>query len=218
MSNFFATSMTTLGSSLILASSAGVLPAQASPSVPTKPVAPIVAPVPTPAPIKTYIVVSGDNLSAIAASEGLDSWRPIWNANVSLTDPNLIYPDQSLVIPSTLTTDRPVPVEQAATAAALDQTSIYNTSVIQRSAPTRAVNYAAGSQGIFARIRQRESGSNYAENTGNGYYGAYQYDLGTWGNYAGYARPDLAPPSVQDAKAAATYAIRGCSPWPNTCY
>jgi len=71
---------------------------------------------------------------------------------------------------------------------------------------------------IFYRIRMRESHNNYATNTGNGYYGAYQYDLQTWANYGGYARPDLAPPAVQDAKAAETYAARGCSPWPNTCY
>jgi membrane protein involved in colicin uptake len=71
---------------------------------------------------------------------------------------------------------------------------------------------------IFYKIRMRESGNNYATNTGNGYYGAYQYDLGTWANYGGYSRPDLAPPDVQDAKAHETYAARGCSPWPNTCY
>ena len=33
------------------------------------------------------------------------------------------------------------------------------------------------------KLRQCESGGNYAINTGNGYYGAYQYDLQTWGNF-----------------------------------
>jgi LysM repeat protein len=178
------------------------------------------AAVATPAPVapKIYTVVAGDNLSDIAASQGLVSWRPLWNANASIGDPNMIYPDQQLTVPNGPTTDRPVPAEQAATAAALDQSSSVTARVIQQAAPTHATNYAAGSEGIFARIRQRESGGNYATNTGNGYYGAYQYDLGTWANYDGYARPDLAPPAVQDAKAASTYAARGCSPWPNTCY
>ena len=63
-------------------------------------------------------------------------------------------------------------------------------------------------------LRNCESGGNYATNTGNGYYGAYQYDLSTWANYGGYARPDLAPPAVQDAKAQETFAARGSSPWP----
>lgn len=66
----------------------------------------------------------------------------------------------------------------------------------------------------FAALRQCEAGGNYARNSGNGYYGAYQYDLSTWSNYQGYARPDLAPPAVQDAKARETQARRGWSPWP----
>lgn len=67
----------------------------------------------------------------------------------------------------------------------------------------------------WAYLRQCESGGNYAANTGNGYYGAYQYDISTWNNYGGYARADLAPPAVQDAKAQETYARRGASPWPS---
>ena len=66
----------------------------------------------------------------------------------------------------------------------------------------------------FMALRQCEAGGNYATNTGNGYYGAYQYNLGTWANYQGYARPDLAPAEVQDAKARETQARRGWSPWP----
>jgi len=64
------------------------------------------------------------------------------------------------------------------------------------------------------KLKMCESGNNYAANTGNGYYGAFQYDIGSWGNYGGYARADLAPPEVQDAKFQETYARRGGSPWP----
>lgn len=74
--------------------------------------------------------------------------------------------------------------------------------------------YGGTIDGAFALLRQCEAGGNYATNTGNGYYGAYQYNLGTWANYGGYARPDLAPPAVQDAKARETQARRGWSPWP----
>ena len=74
--------------------------------------------------------------------------------------------------------------------------------------------YGGTIDGAFALLRQCEAGGNYATNTGNGYYGAYQYNIGTWANYGGYARPDLAPPAVQDAKARETQARRGWSPWP----
>jgi len=63
-------------------------------------------------------------------------------------------------------------------------------------------------------LRLCESGSTYTRNSGNGYYGAYQYDIGTWANFDGYARPDLAPADVQDAKFLQTFADRGWSPWP----
>ena len=72
-----------------------------------------------------------------------------------------------------------------------------------------------GGDDAFAKLRFCEAGGNYNTNTGNGYYGAYQYDMRTWGNYSGYARPDLAPPEVQDAKARETQSRRGWSPWPS---
>ncbi len=65
-------------------------------------------------------------------------------------------------------------------------------------------------------LRLCEAGNIYTRNSGNGYYGAYQFNIGTWAGYGGYARADLAPASVQDAKFLETYSRRGWSPWP-TC-
>lgn len=54
------------------------------------------------------------------------------------------------------------------------------------------------------KLRQCESGGNYQINTGNGYYGAYQFSQSTWDRVARarlgipYERADLAPPEVQD--------------------
>jgi len=62
---------------------------------------------------------------------------------------------------------------------------------------------------------QCESGGNYSTDTGNGYYGAYQFDQSTWDAYApsGYAgtNPAAAPPSVQDQAAASV----PYDAWPN---
>lgn len=45
-----------------------------------------------------------------------------------------------------------------------------------------------------------EAGMNPAKNTGNGYYGAFQFSYGTWKNLnTGYDRADLAPIDVQKA-------------------
>jgi len=68
----------------------------------------------------------------------------------------------------------------------------------------------------WSALRQCESSGNYATNTGNGYYGAYQFDLSTWASYGPPGNPALASPAEQDRRAQALYNARGASPWP-TC-
>lgn len=69
-------------------------------------------------------------------------------------------------------------------------------------------------EGVWQALSLCEAGGNWAANTGNGYYGGLQFDIGTWGGYGGYARADLAPAEVQIAKASEVVARRGFSPWP----
>lgn len=64
------------------------------------------------------------------------------------------------------------------------------------------------------RLRVCESGDNYRADTGNGYYGAYQFTLGTWRAYGGVGRPSDAPPADQDYRARLLYQARGWHPWP----
>jgi resuscitation-promoting factor RpfB len=53
------------------------------------------------------------------------------------------------------------------------------------------------SQWLYA-LRMCESHGNYSDNTGNGYFGAYQFSLGTWERLGYSGLPSSAPPSVQD--------------------
>jgi resuscitation-promoting factor RpfB len=62
-----------------------------------------------------------------------------------------------------------------------------------------------------------ESGGNWHDNTGNGFYGGLQFDSGTWlanggGKYA--QRADLASREQQIDIATKVYDARGSSPWP----
>jgi hypothetical protein len=48
-------------------------------------------------------------------------------------------------------------------------------------------------------LRICESSDNYKINTGNGFYGAYQFTRATWNSlHTGYAYAHQAPPRVQD--------------------
>ncbi len=69
--------------------------------------------------------------------------------------------------------------------------------------------------GGWDALKQCESGGDYNTNSGNGFYGAYQFDRGTWNanNVAGGSWGS-ATPEQQDAAAQHLYAQRGASPWP----
>ena len=70
------------------------------------------------------------------------------------------------------------------------------------------------SGGVWAGLRQCESGGNYADNTGNGYYGAYQFSLSTWHGLGFPGLPSDAPPAVQDQAAQQLQARSGWGQWP----
>jgi hypothetical protein len=64
------------------------------------------------------------------------------------------------------------------------------------------------------RLRVCESSNNYRANTGNGYYGAYQYSPGTWKNLGYAGRPDRAPVKAQDDATKKLHSRQGWWPWP----
>lgn len=63
------------------------------------------------------------------------------------------------------------------------------------------------------QLRMCESTNRYDINTGNGYYGAYQFDLPTWQSVGGSGRPDQASAAEQDYRALILYRNRGWNPW-----
>jgi hypothetical protein len=68
--------------------------------------------------------------------------------------------------------------------------------------------------GVWAELRQCESSDNYGDDTGNGYYGAYQFLLSTWEALGFSGLPSQASPATQDLAARELQARSGWGQWP----
>ena len=117
---------------------------------------------------------------------------------------------------------------QAATAAAATQTGA-STAASTSSAPSASSATTSSSAGAASgdaaswassskamSVKQCESGNNYSTNTGNGYYGAWQFDIPSWlanGGGAYAPTPDQAPSWAQDQVAYNYYSSAGWGPW-----
>lgn len=75
---------------------------------------------------------------------------------------------------------------------------------------------AAGSvaSGTLESIAQCESGGDPGAVNPAGYYGKYQFDLGTWQSVGGSGNPAAASEVEQDYRAQLLYERSGSSPWP----
>jgi uncharacterized protein YabE (DUF348 family) len=81
-------------------------------------------------------------------------------------------------------------------------------------APAPATNFASGGT-VWDSLAQCESGGNWATNTGNGYYGGLQFNLGTWRSYGGSGLPSEASRETQIAIATKVRdASGGYGAWP----
>jgi uncharacterized protein YabE (DUF348 family) len=77
-----------------------------------------------------------------------------------------------------------------------------------------ATNFAGGST-VWDALAGCESGGNWAINTGNGYYGGLQFNLGTWQSYGGSGLPSNASRETQIAIATKVRdASGGYGAWP----
>jgi uncharacterized protein YabE (DUF348 family) len=82
-------------------------------------------------------------------------------------------------------------------------------------APAPAANFASGGT-VWDSLAQCESGGNWAINTGNGYYGGLQFNLGTWQAYGGTGLPSSNSREAQIAVAERLRAATGgYGSWPH---
>ena len=70
------------------------------------------------------------------------------------------------------------------------------------------------SQSTLDAIAACESGGDPTAVNAAGYYGKYQFDMGTWASVGGSGNPAEASEAEQDMRASMLYAQAGSSPWP----
>jgi len=92
---------------------------------------------------------------------------------------------------------------------------VVQTAAFTASAPPAPAPAPAPPSGdVWAQLRQCESEGNYADNTGNGYYGAYQFSLSTWQSLGYSGLTSDAPAATQDQAAQQLQAASGWGQWP----
>ncbi|MGB9111883.1 MAG: transglycosylase family protein [Acidimicrobiales bacterium] len=73
---------------------------------------------------------------------------------------------------------------------------------------------SAATPSQWLALRLCESDDNYIEDTGNGYYGAYQFAASTWWGLGFSGLPSDASVAIQNAAAARLQRLDGWSAWP----
>ena len=73
---------------------------------------------------------------------------------------------------------------------------------------------ANAASGNWDAVAQCESGGNWGINTGNGYYGGLQFNLGTWRANGGSGMPHTASKDEQIRVAENVAARQGMGAWP----
>ena len=155
---------------------------------------------------REVVVKKGDALSSIAEKSygSKDYWTNVWNDNDWIKNPNLIEEGWRINV-KTEKPEKPANLEeklakklekQRGLALALPASNILPISQNVTALPSSGIGPLNDAQISF--LGSCESGMTATRNSGNGYFGAFQFSPGTWRSMGtGYERADLAPLEVQ---------------------
>lgn len=156
--------------------------------------------------------VGSDKTLGVFAQEyygDANQWTTVWNDNPWIEDPDVVKKDWVLA----------VRVEKPSKPEELAKTVLFKAkekeALAEKIKQTQLVRYLQNRSQSFVSqanaivpmilsddqinfLGSCEAGMDPAKNTGNGYYGAFQFSYGTWKSMnTGYERADLAPIEVQ---------------------
>ncbi len=156
-----------------------------------------------------YVVKKGDALVSIAEDQyGYEEyWTNILKDNDWIKDPDVLEEGWEIKLrttPPLLIAEYDLPAGRQGREKVLGDSEEITDSVILTVQPV--ISPAIQSVGATGPLSDAqigflghcESGMTATRNSGNGYYGAFQFSVGTWNSMGtGYARADLAPLEVQ---------------------
>lgn len=151
----------------------------------------------------TYAVQEKDTLGSIAEKNygSGEFWTNIWNDNEWIEDPDVIEKTWKLKIQKEKP-EKPADIKKELSEKIAKRQTAY-VSVQRPLAQTEVKPVVTGTTGPLNDTQINflgncESGMTAGRNSGNGYYGAFQFSPGTWRSMGtAYARADLAPLEVQ---------------------
>lgn len=156
---------------------------------------------------RMHIVSEGESLSQIAEKSyhTKDAWATILKDNPQIADPDLI--EEGTVLKLRVATPSAEEIKQSMPtkmhdSIVLEVTPAPEVTEAVAAPVAEAPVYTGGplSEEQITFLGTCEAGMDPAKNTGNGYYGAFQFSYGTWKSMeTGYERADLAPLEVQKA-------------------
>jgi LysM repeat protein len=168
----------------------------------------------TPAPQPKVITVQpGDYLTKLADENQTTSLR-LYYANADISNPDLIYPNQQLRVPTEdeNLTPREVPTNQQIAVPTTEESNQAATAPRAAAAAITAPSVAGGS--VWDNLAACESGGNWAINTGNGFYGGLQFTLGSWQAVGGSGMPNQASREEQIMRGQMLQSRGGWGNWP----
>ena len=163
---------------------------------------------------KKIVVKSGDTLSKIAKKHS-STYLRIFNANINIKNPDLIYPGDKIRIPGTKEKlkKRTLPGVNIVSIRSSQQLSANNSTTSYRQ-PLAAPRYSTSNGSTWDRLAQCESGGNWSANTGNSYYGGLQFTQSSWRSAGGSGLPNQAGKAEQITRAKILQARQGWGAWP----
>lgn len=168
-----------------------------------------------------YIVIQpGDTLSKIASEHGSTVER-IFSANISIENPNLIFPYEKLRIPLADEQLAPRATPQPATPASAvvppQEAPVAEAEPAEPAAPAAPAAPVVASGSVWDSIAMCEATGDWSINTGNGFSGGLQFTPSTWSEFGGGEYAPMAHQASREQQidiAEKVLSVQGWGAWP----